>query len=143
MIRTRTQLDGMKVQTARREKLEHSDAGFHLIHALVPISAQHQLGSLVRSVHCGQRRANVYLPAMACYDRSALPRYVSVSRWATSARYGRDDQQVLEVYRNPAELGKDAAWVMFVHGGAWGSGRPWMHRLCVGTFSVKIYARCI
>lgn len=142
MIRSRTQLDGMKVDrlctatcSARREQVEHSDAVFHLIHALVPISAQHQLrdSGVLRFIADNAVRTFAF-PAMACYDRSALPRYVSVSRRATSARYGRDDQQVLEVYRNPAELGKEAAWVMFVHGGAWGSGRPWMYRLCVDTF---------
>jgi len=65
-----------------------------------------------------------------------VQRFYEISLNLTQYHYGPDSRQFLEFiqpsYKHKKEVGDldtKLPVVLFVHGGAWGSGRPWMYRL--------------
>lgn len=54
----------------------------------------------------------------------------------SSIRYGDHPMQVLHLME-PKNCQNKTGLVLFVHGGAWGSGRPWMYRLVARPFLEK------
>eukprot|EP00466_Bigelowiella_natans_P004669 jgi/Bigna1/134890/aug1.27_g9598 len=55
--------------------------------------------------------------------------FITPPQWNIGLKYGAHSRQTIDLYRNPAMLSKSAPIIAFVHGGAWGSGTPYMYRL--------------
>ena len=78
-------------------------------------------------------QASVPLMALTA-PTSALTDFMHLTR--TSMRrhaYGNHSMQYLELYL-PDEAQSAQNLVLFVHGGAWGSGMPWLYRLMAAPF---------
>jgi len=58
-----------------------------------------------------------------------LDHFLRPSKHVKSVKYGTHSSQFLDVFPCESKLGKDAPVIAFVHGGAWGSGHPYMYRL--------------
>ena len=73
-------------------------------------------------------------------------RFLAMGRQQRSFRYGDTFEHSIHVIdlrprskaEAEAEVGGEARIVLFVHGGAWGSGKPWMYRL-----SAAGLAKCV
>lgn len=120
-------------------------------HQKIPLSVQHYLREkgLIRYLNdFGALSASIVLLSL---NPSLLWRFLLMSRTKKTYRYGDSNQQVLEVYDWTADGNFDEVdhagrvelqstaenkplhhhqpVVLFVHGGAWGSGLPWQYRL--------------
>ena len=95
------------------------------VHEFIPLSAQRAFRD--RHAHWFDRAVSVSAIALAARHPKALLRFLALRRTAQVFQYGHESsQQVVELHR----CGKqDAPVVVFMHGGAWFSGRPWMYRL--------------
>jgi len=91
----------------------------------IPLSAQRAFRD--RHAHWFDRAVSVSAIALAARHPKALLRFLALRRTAQVFQYGHESsQQVVELHR----CGKQGAPVIvFMHGGAWFSGRPWMYRL--------------
>ena len=66
------------------------------------------------------------IPALVVTSPRATLQFISLSRQVQPIRYGTHNMQLIDLYlKNP----KSDNLIIFVHGGAWGSGLPWMYRL--------------
>lgn len=94
-------------------------------HELIPLSAQRAFRD--RHAHWFDRAVSVSAVALAARHPKALLRFLALRRSAQVFQYGHESsQQVVELH----QCGKQGApVVIFMHGGAWFSGRPWMYRL--------------
>ncbi|GAB5031269.1 isoprenylcysteine alpha-carbonyl methylesterase icmel1-like [Nannochloropsis oceanica] len=94
-------------------------------HELIPLSAQRAFRD--RHAHWFDRAVSVSAVALAARHPKALLRFLALRRSAQVFQYGLESsQQVVELH----QCGKQGApVVIFMHGGAWFSGRPWMYRL--------------
>jgi acetyl esterase/lipase len=103
-----------------------------VLHRLVPLKAQHYVrdsGTLRSLMDNG-----AYLAAFAiCVSQpSAIARFGALGRQLTVFRYGALQEEELHVYKlREAHLQstKPKSVLIYVHGGAWGSGKPWHYRL--------------
>eukprot|EP00470_Lotharella_oceanica_P014456 CAMPEP_0170197570 /NCGR_PEP_ID=MMETSP0040_2-20121228/66675_1 /TAXON_ID=641309 /ORGANISM="Lotharella oceanica, Strain CCMP622" /LENGTH=329 /DNA_ID=CAMNT_0010447269 /DNA_START=62 /DNA_END=1051 /DNA_ORIENTATION=+ len=66
---------------------------------------------------------------LAFTKTSYLRHFLRPSPHQQTAKYGPHGSHILEVFPCEHKLGKDAPVLAFVHGGAWGSGHPYMYRL--------------
>ena len=60
-------------------------------------------------------------------------RFISSYRWRKSFKYGENKKEKIEVFHLDNDYNDESTTnvIIFVHGGAWGSGHPWMYRLMV------------
>lgn len=75
------------------------------------------------------------IPLSAIVEPTAARHFLRLSRQCEFLRYGPHDSQRIEVLYPPNCT--DADWkgmIYFVHGGAWGSGKPWFYRLVALSF---------
>lgn len=95
------------------------------VHTFIPLSAQRAFRD--RHAHWFDRAVSVSAIGLGLRHPKALLRFLSLRRTAQVFQYGHESsQQVVELHR----CGKQGApVVVFMHGGAWFSGRPWMYRL--------------
>lgn len=96
------------------------------LHELLPLWLQHALRDrYLGSVFDSGVKASALLVGLR-YPRAVL-QYLALGRSAQIYRYGSETaRQTIEVHR----CGQPGApVVVFMHGGAWYSGRPWMYRL--------------
>lgn len=68
-----------------------------------------------------------------------LPKFLHASSFTKSISYGPHPLQTLDILVSPSKKSdncdsKDTNLVVLVHGGGWGSGRPWMYRLAALPF---------
>lgn len=96
------------------------------LHELLPLGLQHALRDrYLGSVFDSGVKASALLVGLR-YPRAVL-KYLSLGRNAQVYQYGFETaRQTVEVHR----CGQPGApVVVFMHGGAWYSGKPWMYRL--------------
>ena len=96
------------------------------IHELLPLRLQHALRDrYLGSAFDSGVKASALLVGLR--HPRALLQHLALGRAAQVYRYGVETQrQTVEVHR----CGRPGApVVVFMHGGAWYSGRPWMYRL--------------
>ena len=69
---------------------------------------------------------------MALRSPKILSQFLSLGRSCQTLQYGyeKENGQVVEIHRTGKE---GAPLLVFFHGGAWLSGRPWMYRLMANT----------
>ncbi|CAM9204143.1 unnamed protein product [Ectocarpus sp. 12 AP-2014] len=119
------------------------------LHRVLPVSAQ-------RSFRDGAFRAvsdggvAVAAGVSAVFRPGLAARFLSAGRRREDHRYGGHSRQVIEVVHpvrddDPARsaVGDDERpkLIVFVHGGAWGSGSTWMYRLMVDRLSHSHHPR--
>jgi len=94
-------------------------------HRIIPLSAQRAFRD--RHAHWFDRAVSVSAVALGIRHPKALLRFLSLRRTAQTFHYGHESpDHFVELHR----CGKPGApLVVFMHGGAWFSGRPWMYRL--------------
>ena len=74
------------------------------------------------------------IPAMAVASPRAALQFISLSRQVQTISYGPHVMPNIDLFprKNSREL------VVFVHGGAWGSGMPWMYRMVARGFKENV-----
>lgn len=72
------------------------------------------------------------IPALALASPRAALQFVRFTSQMEHIRYGSHTMQIIDLYRCEDSENKDL--LVFVHGGAWGSGLPWFYRLIVSAF---------
>eukprot|EP00904_Undaria_pinnatifida_P006577 jgi/Undpi1/3049/HiC_scaffold_15.g06425.m1 len=114
---------------------EYRNTAILLDVTVVPLSTQRSFRD-----GCFQVVADVgvmFTAGLAAVMRPRLAaRFLAIGRQREDHRYGAHPRQVIEVVR-PAEGVGDGRpkVIVFVHGGAWGSGRTWMYRVMVDRLS--------
>jgi len=73
------------------------------------------------------------IPSLAATNPSAARKFMKVTRNMTTIRYGKHEMQRIELFM-PSGTAQCNGVLFFVHGGAWGSGKPWMYRLIAPPF---------
>jgi len=71
-------------------------------------------------------------PSLALTNYSAFLRFVHLTFNRKVLQYGSHKSQFVDMYL--PDKHRPRGFVMFVHGGAWGTGAPWMYRLCTTPF---------
>jgi len=71
-------------------------------------------------------------PSLTLANPDAARRFLKLTTDVFTFRYGKHKSQFVDMFL-PSD-GKRRGFVFFVHGGAWGSGMPWMYRLCASPF---------
>uniref|UniRef100_A0A7S2KE63 BD-FAE-like domain-containing protein n=1 Tax=Leptocylindrus danicus TaxID=163516 RepID=A0A7S2KE63_9STRA len=66
-------------------------------------------------------------------EPKAIFRFVKLTRRKLHLNYGSHPSQIVDLFL-PHDLSKRRGLVFFIHGGAWGTGKPWMYRLIASTF---------
>jgi hypothetical protein len=85
------------------------------------------------------------IPMAAVANPGAARSFLALTRQCTSLNYGSDESQCIEVFFPPNNNNNNnnntnqnnktvTGMLFFVHGGAWGSGKPWFYRLCALPF---------
>lgn len=87
------------------------------------------------------------LPSLFRAYPSALRRFLRLSGWVwtgpgggegrtrlQTVSYGPHPKQIVDVLEGTAAAADPSRLVVICHGGAWGSGRPWMYRLAAEPF---------
>lgn len=87
------------------------------------------------------------VPALAIDNPEIVPRFLRLTQECTRIPYGEEEHwtQAFDTYRDRMqaidmfmpENEKPRGLLFFVHGGAWGSGLPWMYRLLAHPFLQK------
>lgn len=72
------------------------------------------------------------IPTLVVTSPRATLQFLDLSRQVQTIRYGTHPMHIIHLYskNNP----KSDELIIFVHGGAWGSGLPWMYRLVAQGF---------
>ena len=68
------------------------------------------------------------------YGPHALETFVQLSKRTTKIPYGDHSMQYVDLIEPTDGSSANGGVVAFVHGGAWGSGKPWMYRLAALPF---------
>lgn len=74
------------------------------------------------------------VPAMAVTSPRAALQFIALSRQVQRISYGPNAMHVIDLFTRP----NSKQLVVFVHGGAWGSGTPWMYRLVAQGFTENV-----
>jgi acetyl esterase/lipase len=73
------------------------------------------------------------VPSLAIASPSAAVNFLKLSSECLRFRYGQHPRHTVDVFL-PKDTSPPKGLVFFVHGGAWGSGLPWMYRLTALPF---------
>mmetsp|Transcript_12538 Transcript_12538/g.17424 ORF Transcript_12538/g.17424 Transcript_12538/m.17424 type:complete len:312 (+) Transcript_12538:43-978(+) len=96
----------------------------------IPTAIQHALrDSGVGRFFCNLLSYITGFSQLICTKAAYLNHFLRPSKHVRSVKYGTHSSQFLDVIPCESKLGKDAPVIAFVHGGAWGSGHPYMYRL--------------
>mmetsp|Transcript_16790 Transcript_16790/g.34204 ORF Transcript_16790/g.34204 Transcript_16790/m.34204 type:complete len:583 (-) Transcript_16790:35-1783(-) len=121
-----------------RHELHNNDVILRAIHQSISLPVQHGLrdGGILRVI--ADTAVAAAVPGLLITQPKIISRMSEIlQRRRAVIRYGVwHPMQVVEFYSDdcsgPTFTAKPT--LIFVHGGAWGSGRPWMYRLVVDTF---------
>ncbi|CAM9943239.1 unnamed protein product, partial [Hapterophycus canaliculatus] len=108
-----------------------------VLHRILPISAQRAFrDGAFRGVADGGVVVTAGISAV--FRPRLAARFLALGRRREDHRYGEHPRQVIEVVQpirgfgdSRRRVGEKPKLVVFVHGGAWGSGATWMYRLVV------------
>lgn len=144
-------MDEMPSWTARnpafsppgRRDLHGNDAFLRWLHGALPLSVQHQLRDSGVLRFLADASVLATAPFVLGWHPSTIPRVLQLHALRRTFAYGHHAHQSVDYYAGDAQgSGRevDAPAVAFVHGGAWGSGRPWMYQLMVDTLLALGYS---
>jgi hypothetical protein len=104
------------------------------IGSILPISWQHKYrdDGTFRSI--SDTLVKVSVPSLALIHRDDARRFINLTKKKITLSYGKHKSQIIEIYMPTEGIQASRGLVFFVHGGAWGSGMPWMYRLCASPF---------
>lgn len=74
------------------------------------------------------------VPSLALIHRHDARRFVRLTKEKITLPYGKHSSQYVDMFLPLSGIQNSSGFVFFVHGGAWGSGMPWMYRLCASPF---------
>ena len=74
------------------------------------------------------------VPAVAVTSPRAALQFISLSRRVQKISYGPHAMHIIDLFARP----NSKHLIVFVHGGAWGSGMPWMYRLVAQGFTDNV-----
>ena len=93
------------------------------------------------------------IPLLAIANPKAWTLFWSLSSASTTLSYGPHRYQTMDIYepemlrgnsKDPSShSNKNKKTIVICHGGAWGSGRPWMYRLAAVPFLVHSYNKVV
>eukprot|EP00591_Stephanopyxis_turris_P012946 CAMPEP_0195528016 /NCGR_PEP_ID=MMETSP0794_2-20130614/29985_1 /TAXON_ID=515487 /ORGANISM="Stephanopyxis turris, Strain CCMP 815" /LENGTH=473 /DNA_ID=CAMNT_0040659059 /DNA_START=108 /DNA_END=1526 /DNA_ORIENTATION=+ len=107
----------------------------------LPLATQNKLrdDGYFRSI--ADTLVTVSVPSMAVTNPGAVVKYLGLEDCRTNIRYGKHRMQQMHLYEPPSLKENRGGrrrfhrgLLFFVHGGAWGSGLPWMYRLVALPF---------
>lgn len=80
------------------------------------------------------------VPGMAIGNPKVARKFLELTnQYMSSLRYGRHPMQKIDLLIPPLSTDQQVGGLLFfVHGGAWGSGLPWMYRLVAGPFMEEL-----
>jgi len=106
------------------------------LHRILPVKVQHTFRDKGSFRKICDFSCTMLAAAYSLSSPRMVQRFYEISLNLTQYHYGPDSRQFLEFiqpsYKHKKEVGDldtKLPVVLFVHGGAWGSGRPWMYRL--------------
>mmetsp|Transcript_14134 Transcript_14134/g.26511 ORF Transcript_14134/g.26511 Transcript_14134/m.26511 type:complete len:474 (-) Transcript_14134:1587-3008(-) len=104
------------------------------IGSILSISLQHKYrdDGTFRSV--SDTLVKVSVPSLALIHRGDARRFLELTNRKVTLSYGKHKSQIIDIFIPSAGIHASRGFVFFVHGGAWGSGMPWMYRLCAFPF---------
>ena len=74
------------------------------------------------------------VPSLAVTNPLAAKTFMKLTRKMITIRYGKHEMQKVELFMPRDSNSQCSGLLFFVHGGAWGSGKPWMYRLVAPPF---------
>ena len=74
----------------------------------------------------------VSAPLLPLSHPSSIPAYIRLSSQLDRIPYGPHSRHYVDVYK--PQTNEFNRIIFFIHGGAWGSGEPWMYRLVADCF---------
>lgn len=116
---------------------DSGDAFTRRLGSRLPIWLQHKArdGGSFRSLSDSVVTATV--PSLAIVNREAAKFFFKLTREKQTISYGKHDMQFVDLFLPDSSDGANdppRGLIFFVHGGAWGSGMPWMYRLTSKPF---------
>ncbi len=114
---------------------EGADQVTRFLGSLLPLSWQNQLRDSGGFRSIFDRLVEYSIPIGAVANPSAAQAFLRLTRMRRTIRYGEHESQFIDLYL-PEGCPQDdwTGMVFFVHGGAWGSGKPWYYRLVAEAF---------
>jgi len=119
-----------------RLDLHSNDTALKWLHSTLPLSVQHQLRDEGILRFFADLGVLAIAPLVLSLYPSVIPRAVKLYYRRRTFAYGQHAHQTIDYYTGDHGIpcyNPNAPAVAFVHGGAWGSGRPWMYQLMVDT----------
>jgi len=119
-----------------RLDLHSNDTALKWLHGTLPLSVQHQLRDNGILRFFADMGVLAIAPLLLTLHPSVIPRAVKLYNRRRTFAYGQHAHQTIDYYtcdQGASDCMANAPAVAFVHGGAWGSGRPWMYQLMVDT----------
>jgi len=117
--------------------LRHMTASTRRLRKILPLSLQNKMrdGGTFRWI-ADTAVSSLAVPAGAIACPSAAKEFVALSHKCRKLHYGDHESQFVDVFLpDPSNDDYSArGMVYFVHGGAWGSGKPWFYRLVTKPF---------
>lgn len=106
-----------------------TDSWTRYLHKLIPIAWQENFrdSGLLRAIADGSVGL-IGLP-LSITRPELLFRHIFHSIKARIIKYGEDKSEFIETFQISNQVDSNPRILVFVHGGAWGSGKPWMYRL--------------
>lgn len=120
---------------------EGADQTTRLLATILPLSWQHHLRDSGGFRSICDNLVTLSIPGAAVVNPGAALQFLRLSRQVQTLRYGDHESQFIDVFfpRSHQEgtennENKLTGMLFFVHGGAWGSGKPWFYRLVAQPF---------
>jgi acetyl esterase/lipase len=95
----------------------------------VPVSVQHYARDQGIARFIMDTSVTFGVIPLVASDPPQLSRFIAAGNDMKSFRYGQLKEQNLQVYTSDISSTTAPSVLILVHGGAWGSGKPWMYRL--------------
>ncbi|CAM9625020.1 unnamed protein product [Choristocarpus tenellus] len=114
------------------------------LHRILPLSMQRGFrdGGSFRSIADGGAMTAAFAASLT--HPMLLLRFLALGKCREDHRYGPHPRQVIELFRTSCNSIKNGDGrpniLVFVHGGAWGSGCTWMYRLIADRLCSKGYS---
>ncbi len=116
--------------------LRHMTGSTRRLRKILPLSLQNSLrdGGIFRWI-ADSAVSSLAVPTGAIACPSAAREFVVLSKKCRKLHYGDHESQFVDVFfPDPSNEYSARGMVFFVHGGAWGSGKPWFYRLVTKAF---------
>jgi acetyl esterase/lipase len=116
------------------------DSITRLLHNQLPLNFQHNLRDRGYIRFLFDASVGIAALFIALLNPTVTKNFLRISATINTYKYGLSQNEIIEVIRNDTvhDLDSTCPVLVFVHGGAWGSGQPWMYRL-VSDHLMKVF----